>query len=244
MVILRGDMGLVGQRDIPKDQLNDDALITAQRNARLPGGGIIPTGGTALAATGYAAPPTGFSAAGAAGMSLALGFLTAPPAAGPAQQGQIAAWVPAELAGNMEEAIAVATNAYQDARTKAYKKVHEIRLPASRYPMGYSPTKMYPSLSDVVLSRPVPPVGGKVEAPSFLSPGQYYGPIFFDRHTTQMRVDRVSNKLDRQTAYEALSQALPDWFVVYNPGLPKLKNTPGEAPAVYHRGRAQFFVSK
>ena len=243
MVILRKDMGIVGQTDIPLEEVNNEALITAQRNAWLPGT-VMPAGGAALSATGYAAPPTGFSAAGAAGMGLALGFLTAPPPSGPAGRGQIAAWVPEDLAASMEEAVQVATKAYKDARIKAFARANDMALPASRYPAGYSPTKMYRTFADVALSRPVPPIGGPVEAPSFLPPGRYFGPIFFDRHTTQMGGDRVRNKLDRQATYQALSKAVPDWFVIYNPGLPKLKSQPGEPPVIYHKGQAHFFVSK
>lgn len=110
MVILRKDMGIVGQTDIPREEVNNEALITAQRNAWLPGA-VMPAGGATLAATGYAAPPTGFSSAGATGMGLALGLLTAPPPSGPAGRGQIAAWVPEDLAASMEEAVQVATKA-------------------------------------------------------------------------------------------------------------------------------------
>lgn len=244
MVMLRGDMGLGGQRDIPKDQLNNDALITAQRNARLPGGGAIPSGGAVLAATGYASPPTGFSAGGAAGMSLALGFLTAPPLPGPAQQEQVAAWVPIELAADMEQATRVATQTYNDARKQAYEKVAPLELAPSRYPRGTSPSKMFPKLSDVLLTRPVLPAGGPGSAPSFLPQGQYFGPIFFARSYVQLNVDSHKNDLDRQQASQAISAALPDWFVVYSPGLPKMRKTAGQAPVVYHRGRAHFFVSK
>lgn len=243
MSILHDDMGIVGQRDIPLEHVNNQAFIAAQRNARL-NGGVIQAGGATLAAAGYAAPPTGFSAGGAAGMSLALDFLTAPPASGPAQQGQIAAWVPAEIASNMEEAIAVATKMYKDARIKAFAKVGDLNLPPSRYPLGSSPTKMYPRFVDVVRNNPVRPVGGPVAAPSFLPDGKYYGPIFFARHDVQMRVDQYRNGLDAPTTAAALSKELPEWFAVYTAGRPLLRGSEGEPPAVFNRGEAYYFVSK
>ena len=243
MIILHDDMGIVGQRDIPLEQVNNQAFIAAQRNARI-NGGVIPAGGATLAATGYAAPPTGFSAGGAAGMSLALGFLTTPPASGPAQRGQIAAWVPATSAASMEEAIEIATRAYKKARITAFAKVGDLDLPASRYPLGSSPSKMYPRFVDVVSNNPVRPAGGPVDAPSFLPEGKYYGPIFFARHDVQMRVDETRNGLDEPATAAALSSALPEWFAVYTAGRPMVRGSKGEPPAIYNRGEAYYFVSK
>ncbi len=243
MVILRGDMGIEGQRDIPREQLGNAQLLAAQGNARLRGG-AIETGGVVSGAAGYAAPPTGLSASAALGAGLALGFLTAPPAPGPAQQEQIAAWVPAHLARNMEQAIEVATKAYKHARRQAFEKVSDMALPASRYPVGTSPTKMYPKFTDLLKESPVPPIGGPSDAPSFLPPGKYFGPIFFARHATQMRVDRTRNDLDREETMVKLSQALPEWFIMYSAGLPSLRGSAGSPPAVYKKGIPLYFIEK
>lgn len=243
MVILRGDMGIEGQRDIPREHLGNAQLLAAQGNARLREG-AIETGGVVSGAAGYAAPPTGISAGAALGAGLALGFLTAPPAPSPAQQEQIAAWVPVHLASNMEQAIEVATKAYKQARIQAFEKVGDLALPASRYPAGSSPTKMYPKFTDLLRENPVPPTGGPSDAPSFLPAGQYFGPIFFVRHSTQMRIDRTRNKLTREDTAILLSKALPEWFVLYTAGLPQIRGSKGAPPVIYNQGEKKYFIGK
>ena len=208
MVILRGDMGIEGQRDIPRELIDNATLQAAQRRGENTGS-TIETGGVALGAAGYMAPPTGFSAVGALGAGLALGFLTAPPAPGPAQNAQVVAWVPSHLAENMDQAIELAMSTYGAARKQVFQKTVGVSLKGSRYPMGTPAGHMFDGFMDIAKRKPVPPSGDPVDAPSFLSPGKYYGPIFFYGSQNQFILDTHHNKLSDAEAMLNLSKVLP-----------------------------------
>lgn len=243
MVILRGDMGIEGQRDIPRELIDNSALQATQRRGENTGS-TIETGGVAVGAAGYMAPPTGFSAAGALGAGLALGFLTAPPAPGPAQQAQVAAWVPSHLAENMEQAIELAMSTYGAARKQVFQKTVGVDLKASRYPEGSHPSLLYSGFIDIAKKKPVPPAEGLVSAPSFLPPGKYYGPIFFYGSQLQFMRDKNHNKITKTESMLKLSEVLPAWFVLYSQGVRPQRGFAGEPPLLFTSGKAHPFIGK
>ncbi len=243
MVILHGDMGITWQRDIPRELIDNAALQATQRRGENTGS-TIETGGVAVGAAGYMAPPTGFNAAGALGAGLALGFLTAPPAPGPAQLAQVAAWVPSHLAENMDQAIELAMSTYGAARKQVFQKTVGVDLKASRYPAGSDPSLLYSGFIDIAKRKPVPPIDKVVSAPSFLSPGKYYGPIFFYGSPLQFQRDNHHNKTKNPESMLKLSKVLPEWFVLYSPGVRPQRGFAGEAPLLFSKGQAMPFIGK
>jgi len=243
MVILRKDMGIEGQSDIPREQFDNAVLQASQRRGESTGS-TIETGGVAMGAAGYLASPTGFSAAGALGAGLALGFLTAAPGPGPAQNAQVAAWVPSHLAADMNQAIEIALSTYNGARQQVFPKAVRVDLKGSRYPMGTPAGRLYSGFGGIAKREPVKPEGGATEAPTFLPPGKYYGPIFFYDSQYQFIMDTRQNKTTRPEAMLSLSKILPEWFVLYHKGVRPQRGIDGEPPLVFNKGQALPFVGK
>lgn len=231
MVILRDGMGIQGGVDI---QAMSKGPVSA-----------LPAGGFALGAAGYAAPPSGFSAAGALGAGLALGFLTAPPPSGPAAFDQMAVWVPTSRASSMEEAIDVALSEFGAAHARALAKPSTTVLRPTKYPSGFSPSDKYSSLWNRFLRVPVTPSSPASPGPDFLPEGSYYGPIFFEGFGLKMAVDRHQNKIDNNKIMTEVSKHLPEWFVFYNSGRHQpVRGEPGLPPSIIQSGNEMFFVSK
>lgn len=231
MVILRDGMGIQGGVDI---QAISKGPVPA-----------LPAGGVTLGAAGYAAPPSGFSAAGALGAGLALGFLTAPPASGPAAFDQMAVWVPTSRASSMEEAIDVALSEFGAAHARALAKPSTTVLRPTKYPSGFSPSDKYSSLWNEFLKIPVTPSFPASQGPKFLSDGIYYGPIFFEDFGLKVAVDKHQNKIEKNKVMVEISKHLPEWFVFYNSGRRQpVRGEPGVPQSVIQSGNEMFFVSK
>lgn len=241
MTILRGDMGIYNQMDIPADKAAEAGLIKAQAGLAATGGSGTP-GDLLIGYSGYQSPPTGFSSGAALGMGVAMFLLPTGPVSQPFNATQIAAWVPVAQASTMDEAVGLVERSIDEARRKNFANPSKITIAPSAYPEAHH--RAFKSFSDLITNKPVPPAGEPGKAPSFLKNGQYYGPIYFSKFDLQQSSDAKKNELDPHEALAKLSADLPEWVALYNPGRRAQRNLPGYPPSIMLKGQEYFFVGK
>lgn len=235
MLVLRGDMNIYGQHDIPAGEVQKAAAANGQGL----GSAAADLG---VAYGGFRAPPTGVSPGAALGIGMAFALIPTGQLVQPWQLSQTAAWVPTTLASNMDEAVKVAEESMNAARSKVYADPTSIKSSASKYPDGHS--RQYKSFTDVLTDKATLPEGEATAAPSFLPAGSYYGPIFFNGFGQQHYMDGHRSDLSPQESNQRLSQALPAWFTIYDPGRPERKDQVGFPPVVMVSGTPHFFIGK
>lgn len=241
MIILRGDMGIYNQMDIPAEKAAEVGLVETQGDRAATGSSGTP-GDLAIGYSGYQSPPSGFSSGAALGMGVAMFLLPTGPVSQPYNASQVAAWVPADQASSMDEAIALAERTLRDARHSSLSNPGQLEIaPAGKPDLN---PRNFKSLSDVVMNRPIRPEGEAGPAPSFLTPGRYYGPIFFTEFSNQISIDAMRSDLTKHDALAKVSAELPQWMVLYNPGLKAQRNMPGYPPSIMLKGQEYFFVGK
>jgi hypothetical protein len=224
MTVLLGDMEIYGQKDVPLEyalasgQGNAVGTPMSQRATLASGAKVLLTGGMFLVPSGQVS--------------------------GPPQIDQAVAWVPADQADNMEEAIKVADSALNTARAKVFPELSQIKTPVSFLPDG--DVRTYASFWDVFTKRPTPPTGGPIDAPSFLPEAKYYRPIYFNSFYLRHNRDCAANDVSELQGMEALSKAAPDWIAFSKPGrLAKLDDpSTGYPPSVFVKGQKLFFIGK
>jgi len=233
MLVLRGDMNIYGQHDIPAGEVQKVASVSGLG----PGSAA---GDLGMAYGAFKAPPTGVGSGMALGIGMAFALIPTGQLVQPWQLSQAVAWVPASLASNMGEAIQLAERSMSAARLQVYADPTQIISGASKYPDGH--TRQYKSLMDVLTDKATLPRGQASQAPSFLPAGSYYGPIFFNGFGQQHSADARRNRISPQESNQLLSQALPTWFAIYDPGRPTRKDQVGLPPAVVVEGTPRFFI--
>lgn len=234
MIVLNA-MGIEGQRDIPKEMAGS-VPGTIVRGSFVSGG----VADIASAGISYSNPPAGFSGGGVLAMGAGLFLLGGggSPAAGLTQ---VAAWVPAELASSPQEANKVVAAEWDKARKAVGRNgLSKVSTVTAKYHRGYDPRKMYPSITDKILKKPAQYDAPAHKAPSFIAANNVYGPIFL--MTDQIDVDAARNNIELTKYIEQLSQALPEWFFFYYPGL-KERNRFFPA-AVYNKEKIMHFIGK
>ena len=241
MVILRDDMGIEGQTDLPQTRRGDRDLAVAQLRRRFSPSND-PLAGATLAVTGAFSPPTGMSSGAAVGAGLALALIPTSPPSPMWVFSQVAAWVPASEANNVDEAAKVAASKWQAARERTYATLSKMQAHPSKHPEGSDKDRI--TLADRLNRVAIKPDGGPTAGPSFLPAGEYYGPIFFQMVGWQYRADARASKMDPYQGIIEISQHLPPYFAVYFSG-----KTPeygkGEIPAsIYVAGKQYPFVGK
>lgn len=241
MTILRGDMGIHNQMDIPADKAAEAGLIKAQGDRAAAGSSGTP-GDLVIGYSGYQSPPTGFSSGAALGMGVAMFLLPTGPVSQPYNATQIAAWVPADQVNSMDEAARLVERTIDEARRKNFANPSRITIAASAYPGAHA--RAYKSFSDLMTKKPVPPAGEPGKAPSFLKDGLFYGPIFAPEFDSQQSSDALKNDLDPHEALAMLSADLPKWIALYNPGRRGQRNELGYPPSIMLKGQEYFFVGK
>lgn len=241
MTILRGDMGIYNQMDIPADKAAEAGLIKAQAGLAATGGSGTP-GDLLIGYSGYQSPPTGFSSGAALGMGVAMFLLPTGPVSQPFNARQVAAWVPVDQAKSMDEAVELVERTLNDARRKNFANPSAITIAPSAYPQAHH--RAYKSFSDLMSNKPVPPTGEPSKAPSFLKDGLYYGPIFASKFHQQLSSDALKNDLNPKEALAKLSGDLPEWVALYNPGSRAQRNLAGYPPSIMLKGHEYFFVGK
>jgi hypothetical protein len=154
----------------------------------------------------------------------------------PAARIQIAAWVPESLASTPEKAVAVASQAYIEARADVYGKDEHGRekllSTKVRHVLGQpfgegGLVQTYAQLYDLIADHSPSLVG----APSFM-PGtdKAYGPIFLDAWGTPANAEDIR-------LITEMSRALPSWFYIYNPGLSGVSTR-----SILNQGQKLLFV--
>lgn len=239
MKILRDDLGIKGQKDVPAEIARQYGVIAevgepARGNQR--GFDNLVTGGS-----GYNSPPTGFSSGAALGMGVFLFLTPTGEITQPWQVHQAAAWVPAEKANSMEDAIQFVMKTWDESRGSAFSKVATIKL----YPsiVADFARGQFATPKDMLLKTPIPPSGIPVDGPSFAPKGKYYGPIFLSGFQSQLTVDASKSGTDKNNALRLLSYKLPGWFVIYNSGQPKFgKKVKPFPPSILVAGKEYFFI--
>ncbi|MGV6474577.1 hypothetical protein [Azotobacter vinelandii] len=224
MKILRDDLGIKGLKDVPVETARQYGLIAGVRNPTRGNGGSM-----------------GDLAFG--GVGVALFLIPTGEARGSWQTRQAAAWVPAEKAGNMAEAVHIAMDTWSKARARAFSDPTNLKVKPSA--LADNSPGQYASPKDRFMENPIPPSGGPVDGPSFTSTGKYYGPIFMSGFHTQLTVDASGSDIERDKSMRLLSAQLPDWFVIYNSGQPKAgKDITPFPPSILVAGKEYDFVGK
>lgn len=224
MRILRDDMGIKGLKDVPIETARQYGLIAGVREPVRGNSGSM-----------------GDLAFGGIGAALFL-IPTGQPM-GSWQMRQAAAWVPAEKAGNMTEAIQIAMDTWSKGRVQALSDPTNLKVKPSM--LADNSPGQYASPKDRLMKNPIPPSGGPVDGPSFTSTGKYYGPIFISGFHTQLTVDASGNDIGRDKAMRLLSAKLPSWFVIYNSGQPKVgRGITPFPPSILVAGKEYNFIGK
>ncbi|UCL90275.1 hypothetical protein [Pseudomonas sp. HS-18] len=213
-------MGLRGQRDIPKEMV-DQAQGQSQAVNVSAGAGDLAVGPSA---------------------GLGLGLFLLGGGGSPAEGlPQIAAWVPAELASTPEAATALVAKEWEQARQRVFKTdLASIPTTTAKYPYGWSAKIAYASMKEYYLGQPLQLDKGPVPGPAFMKNRQVYGPVFV--FPTQLPVDEGRHNLTAPQAMAELAKNLPDWFYLYYPGSKYSKEV---LPAgVFNGTQTLRFVSK
>lgn len=224
-------MNISGQRDVPRE-LVASGPITASPSA---GGSAVAD--VAVAAGGYASPPSGVSSNAA--LSLGVGLFLLGGSSDPAHTYQTAAWVPTTMANSPEEASALVLKLVEEAEIKAFPHNRsKLKFLVGKYPSGHG--KTYASPADFLNDKPVPFTEEPTTAPSFVNASQAYGPIFLLKE--QYTIDGIKNDITTVEAMTRMSGILPDWFYMYHPGQKLRKNS---VPAtIINKGQALYFIGK
>lgn len=171
------------------------------------------TDSLATGVLGAVSPTTHVSA----GSSLALGAglsMLSGGSVGPRGISQVAFWVPAELAGNAEEASQVAARTWTEARqriTGRHERLESVKTGA--YPSNHP--KNYATPKDTFMNNPTPFEGvAKKVAVAGLN-GEFYGPIFIDRVSINVANDSMYAKLTRPELLARYAEELPEWTAIY-----------------------------
>lgn len=147
---------------------------------------------------------------------------------------QIAAWVPASEASSFIEAESVALKAWENARENTFKVVDTRRASTDLAMAGSFMPKSKVEWARETRSNIMPPPMSE----QTLS----YGPIYI-RHNGELTDNIFANKeLTDQKAYANLSKALPQWFYIYSPAVPRGANQ--SAAKIYNMGNAYYFIGK
>jgi hypothetical protein len=154
----------------------------------------------------------------------------------PAARIQIAAWVPESLASTPRKAVAVASQAYIEARADVYSKDEHGRekllSTKVRHVLGQpygegGLVQTYAQLFDLIADHSP----SLAAAPSFIPEnGKVYGPIFLDAWGTPANAEDIR-------LITEMSKALPSWFYIYNPGLQGVS-----ARSILNQGQKLLFV--
>ncbi|TBW34661.1 hypothetical protein E0E54_13655 [Azotobacter chroococcum] len=200
MKILRDDLGIKGQKDVPGETARQYGLIAGVSEPVRGNGGSM-----------------GDLAFG--GVGAALFLIPTGEVMGPWQKKQAAAWVPVEKAGSMTEAIQVAMDTWSQARARAFKDPTTIKVKPSA--LADNSPGQYAGPKEMFWETPILPAGGPGDGPSFAPKGKYYGPIFISNFHMQIIMDASGSEVKQDMAMKMLSAQLPDWFVIYNAGQPK-----------------------
>ncbi|HHG4593435.1 TPA: hypothetical protein ACPWFJ_003601 [Pseudomonas aeruginosa] len=215
-------MGLKGQRDVPKELVG---------HAQGQGAAANVTGGAGDLVAG---PSVG----------LGLGMFLLGGGGSPAEGlPQIAAWVPARLAGSPEEATALAVKSWEAARKAALgTEPKQLQTITAKYPYGWNPRVAFANTKDALLDIPVQITDGPKNGPAVLGMRDelIYGPIFI--YPKQLSLDTGLDERAYVAHMRKISENLPNWFYLYYPGS-KFNKQPVPA-AVYHSGQTLTFVSK
>lgn len=241
MKILHGDMGIYNQMDIPADRAAEAGLIKVQGDRATAGSSGTP-GDLVIGYSGYQSPPTGLSSGAGLGIGVAMFLLPTGPVSQPFNATQIAAWVPADRANSINEAVGLVERTLNEARRNNFANPSKVTIAPCAYPEAHH--RAFKSFSDLLMNRPVPPAGEPGKAPSFLKDGQYYGPIFFTKFELQQYSDASKNDMNPREALAKLSAGLPDWIALYNPGRRAQRSLAGYAPSIMLKGQEYFFVGK
>lgn len=225
-------MNFTGQRDIPRE-LAESVTGTAPTHT---------VGGTgaadaAITSVSLSSPPSGLSGGAAAGVSLGLMLLGG--GSHPAHTSQVVAWVPTNIASTPDEAAAIALQKVEEARIKVFVKgISKLPMHVGKYPDGHSGA--YASLADSYAERPIPFTSIATPSPTFIKSENSYGPIFI--RDNQFVLDASKNSITESEAMLLVSEQLPEWIYIYNPGQRLRKNS--IPAAIYSHGKAMYFIGK
>ncbi|MFC0668584.1 hypothetical protein ACFSKY_23225 [Azotobacter chroococcum] len=224
MKILRDDLGIKGQKDVPVETARQYGLIA---------GVSKPTRGN-----GGSMGDLAFGGVGAALFLIPTGEVM-----GPWQKKQAAAWVPAGKANSMAEAIQIAMDTWSRARAQAFADPTTIKVRPSALPDNSR--GQFDGPKNMFFKNPTPPSGGPIDGPSFTTAGKYYGPIYLGNFHMQIIMDASGSDVRQDMAMRMLSKQLPDWFVIYNAGQPKAGNDIIPfPPSILVTGKEYNFVGK
>lgn len=224
-------MNISGQRDVPLE------LATSGPTTATSGTGGSSVGDVAIAAGGYASPPSGVSSNAALGLGVGLFLLGG--SSDPARGYQTAAWVPSTLAKSPEEASALVLKLFDEARLKAFPNQRSTLTPkVGKYPPGS--WKAYVDPVAIWKETPVQFDGVASVPPTFIASSEAYGPIFI--HHGQYTIDGNKNDISTLDAMIEVSEKLPEWFYMYHPGERLRKNS---VPArIINKGQSMYFIGK
>lgn len=223
-------MKISGQRDVPRELAygpTSSVPNTAGSNAA----------DVAVAAGGYASPPSGISSNAALGLGVGLFLLGG--SSDPARTYQTAAWVPSNLVNSPEEASALVLQKVEEARIRVFPKIRSKLNPkVGQYPSGHG--KAYDSPKAFINETPVQFAGQATAPPGFINAAKAYGPIFILNE--QYTIDGMKNGIKSLEAMTKMSEALPEWFYMYHPGQKLRKDS---VPArIINKGESMYFIGK
>ncbi|ENQ7794983.1 hypothetical protein ACEQG5_006173 [Pseudomonas aeruginosa] len=225
-------IGIMGLYDFPSSLAVKEGYVDVTD-------GTLPAGGADVITTGLSisSPPSGMSSGTAAGVG--IGLMLFGGAIGEAyQRSHVAAWVPADLASSADEATALMLREYEAARVRAFPKgLSKVRNIPGKYHDFH--VDAYARKMPVEKNR-VQIDGPPQKSPAFLKAPMSYGPIILDG--TNLSVDGMKNNLTIRETMLALSNELPDWFVLYSSPRPLLRVP--EPPFVYRAGKEYLFIGK
>lgn len=231
-------MGITGMRDVPAELYSNSQPHAPDR---APSHGAFDAASFGLSAV---SPPTGMSSGAAVGVGLGLLLLGGPMQ--PVQVTQIAAWVPSDMASSPEEAAQLVENKYNEAREKVFVKKLPQELSLTKYPAASALAfgKQFPKKENLVLFS-----DEAKESPWFLKSvsEKAYGPIYIIGHKVKeeaiINTEGFVNVEGNREILAKLSNALPEWFVIYDTAKSFSKKKKA-APVVLVGGKPNYFLGK
>lgn len=149
---------------------------------------------------------------------------------------QFVAWVPEDVASSPEEAVDISSKTYIEASANVHARNEEERQKLLGNKVRYilsqpygegGPVHTYVQIFDLIADH----TPNLVDAPAFMkTKRKVYGPIFIGAWGGHAKAEGVQMTLK-------VSAQLPEWFYIYNPGLP------GVAPrSIMNQGEQMLFI--
>lgn len=197
------------------------------------------TDSLATGVLGAVSPTTQVSA----GSSLALGaglFMLSGGSVGPRGISQVAFWVPAELAGNAEEASQVAAKTWTEVRQRITGRNERLEsVKTAAYPTNHP--QNYATPKDNFMTNPTPFEGVAKKVAVAGLEGEFYGPIFINLASQNMGNDARHAKLALPELLVRYAEELPEWAALYHIAVAHKKHA--MPMTVVFKNQTHYFVA-